>query len=289
MSVADASLGSVTVDVSHDRVPVRRWSTTAQAGQPGRLSGLAAGVCHIRVSAASGSVQLDLEVRAGETISLVVQATAGRLELVLRDRETTATDLNARALQALPPGSGVWGLVDAASPFVVGDRIDTGGLSLGTPPRLGGRAASWMSATADLGGEVAHGTTGLDRIALQPDVSSIEAVRVLPGVVSAESSSPGARIVLVPRLPDRARRTTFEASFTAPGMVATNSTEAAPSIARLDSWGGAALQSGGPLGARAGLFVSGSASGMRDQERERGALVSASVATALAHFMESAY
>ena len=180
--VVDAGLAPVAIDVSSDREPHRHWSAVTAA--TGHLGGLPPGRFHVRAAAKTGaSAQLDVTVSAGERISLSVHAgSSGALEISVVDRDAATLGLDEHALAMLPAGSGLWGLVDAASPFVVSDRLDTGGLSLGLTPRVAGRAASWMTSVVSTdGAEVARGPSGSDELAWQPVVAALESVRVVPG------------------------------------------------------------------------------------------------------------
>lgn len=263
---------------------------TVRPDQPGQLSDLVPGHYQIRTTPASGApAEIDVDIRAGEL--LVVRADAGsgaalQLSIVDRVHETPGIAVSDRALRDLPSGSGVWGLVDVAAPFVITDRIDAGGLSLGTPARVGGRAASWTSTAMTVDGvQVGRGTGGPDQFVWPPDLINVETVNTSFGGTAADNSTPGATIALLARRPGSTRQRAVDASFTLPAMTGTNGSAGVPSIARVDSWGSASVQSGGPIAARAGLFASGSAAMLREFERDRPALVSSNFTSGFAHLV----
>src|SRR5436853_35029 len=80
----------------------------------------------------------------------------------------------------LPAGSGVLSLLDTAAPFVIADRLDTGGLNLGTMPRVAGEAASWTQTTVAVGEFESPRAPGRFNQMVLPPATAPEALSVAP-------------------------------------------------------------------------------------------------------------
>ena len=289
----DAAPASASIEITSDREPARRWSAPLGRGDGATVSGLPAAVYHATVAAASGShrATLDVPVAAGEIVSLAVRIDAtgaGDWRLVIADRSWAIQGMRfaGPALHDVPAGSGLPGLVDAMAPFLIGDRWDTGGLSLGRSQRVGSRGASWTTASLRFGDvKFLDAAVPDDRLATVPDLDAFDAVIVGSGAATPDVETPGPILVLAPKRPGAARHGAFDAAFTPSGFVSTNSTATTPSIGRLDSWKSVDAGYGTPLGPRDGLFVSGGAFGIDAHDRDRPSKLSSSVGNAQAHFI----
>lgn len=290
IAIAAPGVDAAAITLSSEDEPGRNWSARAAPGSPASVSGLPAGRYRVEATAAGGAAAtIDVDLDVAEVITLHVQTGPVmplRFLLVDRHDASQGVTISDRQLRELPDGSGVWSLLDTAAPLVITDRMDTGGLSLGTPSRAGSRGAPWARTAISLAGlDLARGEGGPDQTVLVPDLATLDAVRITAGFATAAAATPGVSIALVPRRPGPQRRSAFDVSFTAPGMVASNDRPAAPSIAKVDSWAGAALQSGGALRPRTGIFLAASASHLRGQERADPALIPAGVVSGFAHLV----
>ena len=292
VSLSGRAAVDASLQVTSDREPSRRWSAVLARGHGATVTGLPPAMYHVTVIPALGGTRATIvvAVTAGEIVSLAVGIGSGgstdwRLAVVDRSRTSQGMHFDGPALRDVPTGSGLPGLLDATAPFLIGDRLDTGGLGLGNSERVGSRGASWTRASVRIDGvRVPDGPVPVDRLALVPDLDAFDAVVVGFGGATPDIDTPGPTIVLVPRRPGPERRGAFDVSFTTSGMVSTTRA-AAPSIEQLDSWKSAGLQYGGPVGAHTGLFVSGTAFGMRERDRDRPAVLSSSVGVGQAHFI----
>ena len=139
------------------------------------------------------------------------------LQVVDRSRLAQGTYFGAQSLRDLPNGAGVSALVDAAAPFVIVDRMDTGGLGLGIGGRVGSRAASSTSSSLVLGEfPVASSSRSADQLIFMPELSTVDAVNIASGLASADLAQPGATMTLVPRRPPTARHGAVDLGFTGP-------------------------------------------------------------------------
>ncbi len=224
------------------------------------LGGLAIADVSIRI-APQDVVVLDASLAA-----LAVRS--GSLAVVSRYREGEGTRFDDALVRDLPAAT-VWGLIETAAPFVISDRFENGGLDFGRSPLIGGRGESWASTAVSIGDVDLHHPDATGRFGLVPDSAFIETLSVSQGLAPVDVRTPGARIALQPRIPGPVWSGVVHAGATTPGMVARNDSTAAPSIARLESWGDGGIVAGGPLGSRTGLVIAGSAARTRQQERHR--------------------
>jgi hypothetical protein len=293
ISVPATAAEAPAVTVASDREPERRWTAQPEDGSA-RVTGLPPGTYRVELGSAGGLAGgLDVTIEAGEVVSMwgqpAVASGGWDLRIVDRHRITHGTHFNAAELRELPAGSGLWGLLDAAAPFVIVDRMDTGGLGLGLPGRVGSRGASWAATTFRIGEfRAAEGAVPGDHLAAFPDLNAFEAVTVISGAATPDVATPGATVTLVPRRPGLERRGALDLSLTPSGLVATNGSDRAPSIERLQWWRSAAVQYGGPVLPRVGFFVTGSASALRARARGRPALVSSSARSVFGHVVANA-
>jgi hypothetical protein len=209
---------------------------------------------------------------------------AWRAQVIDRSRRAAGTFFDAATLRGIPNGSGLWGMLDAAAPFVIVDRLDGGGVGLGAPARAGSRGASWTTTRLSLGDlQVADHPAGSDRVASVPDLRDFEALSIASGLATPDIATPGAAITLVPRRPGSERRGAVDASITTPGMVADPNAAKAPPIDRLDTWKAAHVEFGGPVTRRLGVFASGSSRAASEWERDLSEPRRSSVVSAFAH------
>jgi hypothetical protein len=280
------------VAVAADNDPWRRWTTTFGEAPEATFDELPPATYEVTLLA-GGAVAARLSVAVGPREVVAVHASSDgagrfRLEVVDRHQLGEGTVFDARLLGDLPASRDVWALIETAAPFVIADRVDTGGATASRSALVGSRGASWTANAVALGDSVVRdpGRTGLLDIA--PDPAALDGVVVSSGLAPIEVDTPGVWVSLVPRRPTRAASGEAHASFTSEQMVATNDLPGTPSVTRLHGWREAGLVASGPLGDAAGLLATASASRARYRERGRPAELESSVTSLFAHAVVNA-
>jgi hypothetical protein len=212
---------------------------------------------------------------------------ASPLTLVVADRYRSGEGANfgARAIRDLPSADNLWSLVETAAPFVVVDRLDTGGLGTGRAALMGSRGESWALTNVSFGGLQVRGPTRTGLLPALPDMNAAEAVAVSSGLAPVEVDTPGVVIDWTPRRPGASWRGGFDASLTTPGMVGENGLPSAPSLGRIEDWRNVAVFAGGPVTDWAGLFVSTAFTRATYLEREQSPVLSSDTRTLFAHLV----
>src|SRR5262245_56863664 len=114
--------------------------------------------------------------------------------------ETTGMTLPHSALLDLPSSGTIGGLLETTVPEINSDRIEGGGLSVGSESRLGSRGSSWTQ-TAFQFGDVDFTDPGFGGSLLFLDPSMLDAVETATALMPIEVSAPGAVVRLTPRRP----------------------------------------------------------------------------------------
>ena len=259
-----------SVSISREDEPAR-----ARVAQlfPASFTGLLPGTFLVKVDAKGGATATTaVKVGPREVVTLHVDregAGAGALRISVAGRMPMGegADFDERWLEDLPAGRDLWSLIETAAPFVIVDRMDTGGIGLGHSAVFGGRGASWTSNSVTFGNinVLAPNLAGL--IPINPDISAVSAVSVTSGLAPIETETPGVVVSLTPKRPDRTRHGSLQGAFTEPQMVDTKALPDAPPIARLSTWREAGGQISLPAGGRTGLLLS--AAGARSEFFER--------------------
>src|SRR6185436_2008542 len=95
-----------------------------------------------------------------------------------------------RWLDDLPAGHDLWSLIETAVPFVIADRMDTGGIGLGHSALLGSRGASWSSTSVTFGDITVLAPNLAGLIAINPDMTAVSAVSITSGLAQIEADTP---------------------------------------------------------------------------------------------------
>lgn len=171
-----------------------------------------------------------------------------------------------QALENLPTSGTVGSLLETAHPFVITDRMDTGGLWSNTSPKVGGYGSSWSQVSylvdgLDVSDPVERGTP-----ILFPDLGPLQGVQVDGVAMTADVAGPGLAISMVPRRAGSAWKGSAQGAFVPtswqgdPGAVV--------SSARFDRWADGGGTFGGPLSPSAGLVASARVTSGRRTERD---------------------
>ena len=150
------------------------------------------------------------------------------------------------ALGALPSSASLFPLLDTV-PDVISDRIDNGGISSGSPARVGAHGATWTQTTYRVGDADITNPNGTGAPLLMPGTDVWERVDVTTGLMPIDVGVPGMAVGLVPRRPSASIVRTLELFGSPPAVNAGSATVKPPSISRLNSWANANLFLAGPL------------------------------------------
>src|SRR4051812_16625901 len=185
--------------------------------------------------------------------STLVAATAGAQTGALpqeqpawpsRERPPLGASFTVEPLGALPVSASIFPLLTSVAE-VIGDRIDTGGISAGSPARVGAHGSSWTQTTYRVGDADITNLSGTGTPLLMPGVDVWERVDVSTGMMPIEADAPAMAVSLAPRRPAASLMRAIELFGSPPFLNAGSATTVPPSLARLNS------------GARANLFLSG--------------------------------
>jgi len=193
-----------------------------------------------------------------------------------------ALTLAASLWLSLPHGDTVWDLLETTVPFTVPDHMNTGGLLTGRVPVVGSGASSWTQTTWRLGGhdvtDLSHGGMPL----VYPDTSFFEQITVTPAGSSAERTSAGLQISLVPRRAGRTWSSAVGGAIEPASLQAAAPGPAVP-IAQLRSWRRIEGTVGGPVSGGAELFAAGTLTRSSHVERGESAVLPGDATSLFAH------
>jgi hypothetical protein len=153
--------------------------------------------------------------------------------------------LTAIPLSDLPSGGTLSGLLETIVPEVISDRIDGGGLSVGSAARIGARGSPWSQTAFQLGELDLTDAGASGRSLLFLDPSMFESVDVSTALLSSARAAPGVSIRAGLIRPTDRWHGQVEGSFAPPSR--TPPEEPVPPIAALRTWGRVAGHVSGPL------------------------------------------
>src|SRR4051794_6637416 len=131
---------------------------------------------------------------------------------------------------------------------VIPDRIDSGGLSAGSPAREGAHGETWTQTTYRVGDADVTNSSGTGTPLLMPGIDVWERVDVTTGMMPIDVGAPGMAVALTPRRPAVSLMRTVEAFVSPPLVNAGSATTVPPSLNRLNAHARANLFISGPLG-----------------------------------------
>ncbi len=171
------------------------------------------------------------------------------------DRPPLGASFTVEALGALPSSASIFPLLTSIAD-VIGDRIDTGGISAGSPARVGAHGSTWTQTTYQVGDADITNLSGTGTPLLMPGVDVWERADVSTGLMPIDASAPAMTVALTPRRPGASTLRSIEL-FGSPSFAnAGSATDTPPSIARLNSGVRANLFMGGSLTPEIGALVS---------------------------------
>lgn len=287
-----AATHPTSISISRDDLP--DWTRVvpiSRAIDTATFTSLEPGVFTLRIDVTSGPVATtSVTIGAREIVVVDIEresptASAVRIRVAARMPIGEGVDFNERWLEDLPSGRDLWSLIETSVPFVIADRMDTGGLGLGHSALLGGRGASWMSTAVTFGDLRVLAPNALGLIPMAPDMTAVTTASITSGLAPIEVDTPGVVVALTPRRPGAARRGSFHASITEPGMVDDKRLPSAPAIARISTWREAGAQVSLPMGQRTGLLLSAAGARAEFFERDLLSIWRAEQASLLGHLV----
>jgi len=260
------------------------------SASPAIINRLAPGAYDVTVEVPGSAVVSEVvAIGAAQVTVLVVRLTgaSGAPSIQRRDqfRIGEGADFDARAIRDLPSADNLWSLVETAAPFVIVDRVSTGGFGLGRSALMGSRGESWALTTVSLGGLQIRSPTRTGLLPVWPDMNAAEAVTVTSGLAPIEVDTPGVMLGFVPKRPGSSWQGGFDASVTTPGMVGENALSFAPSAARVQDWRDAGMFAGGPLTRFTGVFAAAAFSRATSLERDVSDLITSERSSVFAHLV----
>ena len=194
---------------------------------------------------------------------------------------STAT---AMALADLPASGNLLSLLDSTLADLIGERVDTGGLSTGQAARTGAHGSSWTQTLFRLGEVDITDPDGGGTPLLIPGVVEWDRVDVSTGMMPAGVNAPGLSIRLSPKRPTATWKRFVELVGGPSGLVADTTTRNAPPIARLNAFGSSTFLISGPVvPGRIGAVIAGSFIKSSRYERAETTPLTGSLASLFTH------
>jgi hypothetical protein len=186
------------------------------------------------------------------------------------------------ALGRLPVTASVFPLLSSVAD-VIPDRIDTGGLSAGSPAREGAHGETWTQTIYRAGDADITNLSGTGTPLLMPGVDVWERVDVTTGMMPIDVGAPGMAVTLTPRRPAAALMRAIELFGSPPFVNAGSASTVPPTLNRLNSHARANLFIGGPLMDRVNGLLSANWIRSSYSERDSNDALSGSLASAFAN------
>ncbi|MCU1386312.1 MAG: hypothetical protein JWL71_5009 [Acidobacteria bacterium] len=183
-----------------------------------------------------------------------------------RERPPLGAWFTVEPLGGLPVTASIFPLLSSVAE-VIPDRIDTGGLSAGSPAREGAHGETWTQTTYRVGDADITSLSGSGTPLLMPGVDMWERVEVTTGMMPIDVGAPGMAVTLVPRRPSGALMRAIELFGSPPFLNAGDAATVPPTINRLTSHARANLFMSGPLADRINGLLS--ATWLRSSYAER--------------------
>jgi hypothetical protein len=214
------------------------------------------------------------------------------------ERPALGSRLTVEALSDLPGGGNLLTLIDTVIPEVISDRVDTGGLSTGSPARLGARGSSWTQTVFRLDGIDISSSDGSGAPLLLPGTLNWDYVDVATGLMPIDINAPGLAISLAPRRPAATWTRIVEATGSIPALVSAShltfvdrelTPGIPPPISRLDSAAYANVLFSGPMVPdKVGIVVAGTWNGSRRFDRSDPTRLAAQQTSLFTHLVYTA-
>jgi hypothetical protein len=203
-------------------------------------------------------------------------------------RPPLGSSFTVDALGALPSSASLFTLLDTSVPDVITDLVDTGGITVGNPPRVGAHGSTWTQTIYRLGDADLTDPAGSGKPLLSPGVAEWDRVDVATGIIPIDASAPGMAVQLTPRRPFDAWSRALDFLVSPPGLNADGPSEPPFAIARLNSWVHGSVVAGGPATDRIGMFTSGAWTRSSSFERQNTIATGATLGSGFVSFSGAA-
>jgi TonB dependent receptor/Carboxypeptidase regulatory-like domain len=278
---ADTSRVSVRVRDASDRPLARADVSLKSAGQSRTavsdsdgwaiFGDVAPGTVRIRVEAARlSAAQGDVPLPPGEDVvleaALAPDARRSRLLLATRHGAGSRTFFGEE-LRDLPSSGSVWSLIETVETEALSDRIEGGGLGLGSPAHISARGSSFTQTSFRLGDDDVTDPRGTGAPLLDLGAFALDGLDVQTALLPVDQGPPGALVTLLPRPASDDWHGGATAVATDDRLQAPARRDGAPT-ARIGSFDeGSAFLSGPIVARRLKLMVSGGVARSRTFER----------------------
>ncbi len=215
-----------------------------------------------------------------------------------RERPMLSSEITTQALEDLPGSSNLYQILETIQGDLISDRMDTGGLGMGQPAKIGAHGSSWTQTQFRLGDINITDPAGNGSPMFMPGVLEWERVDVYTGLMPIDINAPGLAITLTPKRPSKTWMRSVEGFFAPPGLLAGRSVvipppaerstawiTTPPPIERIDAWRDGSLFLSGPLSDRTGIVFAGKVGQSRRFERYDPTELDANIASAFAHIV----
>lgn len=215
-----------------------------------------------------------------------------------RERSMLSSEITTQALEDLPGSSNLYQLLETIQSDLISDRMDTGGLGMGQPAKIGAHGSSWTQTMFRIGDVNITDPTGNGSPMFMPGVMEWERVDIYTGLMPIDVNAPGLAIRLTPKRPSKTWTRSVEGFFAPPGLIAGRSLvipppaeratafiTAPPPIERINSWQDGSLMISGPLSDRMGILFAANAGKSTRFERYDPATLSANIQSAFTHIV----
>ena len=164
-----------------------------------------------------------------------------------RERPPLGAAVTVGPLGALPAAGNLFSLLDTLVPDVIADRIDAGGISAGSPARVGAHGSTWTQTIFRVGDADITSLSGTGAPLLMPGVDVWEYVDVATGLMPLDVSAPGLAVTLTPRRPGGSWTRSLQLIGAPPAFTGGSASASPPTITRLGSFGHANVFMSGPI------------------------------------------
>jgi hypothetical protein len=200
------------------------------------------------------------------------------------ERPRLGTEIPLEALTYLPASSNLYSILETIQADLISDRLDTGGLGLAQPARVGAHGSTWTQTQFRIGDVGITDPTGSGTPLFMPGILPWERIDVNTGLMPLDVNAPGLAITLTPRRPSESWTRSVEGFFAPSGLQAGRTVRTPPAIERIDAWQDGSLLVSGPLIAnRLGIVLAANVGQVTRFERRDLTPYDSSIASGFAH------
>jgi hypothetical protein len=227
-----------------------------------------------------------LAATAGTAATLDAQTATPPAEPVSRPQPMLVTDIPEMALTDLPSSSNLYSLLETMPADVISSRMDTGGLGMGQPARIGAHGSTWTQTQFRIGDINVTDPSGSGTPLFMPGVLEWDHVGVQTGLMPVDVNAPGLAVTLTPRRPTAEWIRSVEGFFAPPGLQAGRTVSTPPAIQRINGWqDGSLLLSGPVIPGRLGVVFAANVGQSSQFERTDLTPLDSSIVSGFAHIV----